>query len=84
LTVSSQVIHEPHGMTPPEQLFIVPFRLVKASTISPCGVTWVVVVPPPPCASYGVPSPNGRRAPETSWLRTSHTFPSGALKAPIP
>ncbi len=27
-TVSSQVIQEPHGMTPPLQLYIVPFRLV--------------------------------------------------------
>ena len=58
LTVSSQVIHEPHGMTPPEQLVIVPFRLVNASRTSPFGVTWVVVVPPPLRASYGVPGPN--------------------------
>ena len=39
LTVSSQVIHAPHGITPPEQLFIVPFRLVKACTTCPSGVT---------------------------------------------
>ena len=28
LTVSSHVIQDPHGMTPPLQLNIVPFRLV--------------------------------------------------------
>ncbi len=37
LTVSSHVIHEPHGMAPPAQLPIVPFRLVKSSSTSPCG-----------------------------------------------
>src|SRR5687768_18552460 len=58
LIVSSQVIQLPHGMMPPEQFIIVPFRLVKASTTSPDGLVTTVVVPPSALASYGVPGPN--------------------------
>ena len=54
LTVSSQVTHAPHGICPPEQFIIVPLRLVKERITSPYRVTWMVVVPPPAIASYGV------------------------------
>jgi hypothetical protein len=47
LTVSSTVIQDPHGMTPPAQFICVPLRLVKAWTTCPSGVTSIVVVPPP-------------------------------------
>ena len=46
LTVSSQVIHDPHGMPPPAQFICVPLRLVNASATSPVGETRAVVVPP--------------------------------------
>ena len=85
LTVSSQVTHDPHGISPPEQFIIVPLRLVNERTTSPVVVTWMVVVPPPAWASYGVPVP---KAAVTglliSWLRTRTTVPSGPGKAPIP
>jgi hypothetical protein len=35
LTVSSQVIQEPHGIGPPEQFIWVPLRLVKPRTTWP-------------------------------------------------
>ena len=58
LTVSSQVTQAPHGICPPEQFIIVPFRLVKARRTLPCLRDWIVVVPPPAIGSYGVPGPN--------------------------
>ena len=90
LTVSSHEIHEPQGMSPPAQLFIVPLRLVNESSTSPKGVTSTVVVPPSPCASYGVPGPNAfcgfeaGRGLFTSWFRTNHTLPSGPGNAAMP
>ncbi len=86
LTVSSHVIHEPHGITPPLQLNIVPFRLVWLRTTSPKGVTSTVVVPAPAFASYGVPVPNAGTLGllVISWLRTSTTLRLGPRKAPMP
>src|SRR5919204_4468284 len=86
LIVSSQVIHEPHGITPPLQLNMVPLRLVNACSTSPNGDTSMVVVPAPACASYGVPGPNADVLGllVISWLRTRTTFPFGPRKAPIP
>ncbi len=82
--VSSQVTHEPHGIWPPEQFIIVPLRLVKERMTSPWVETWIVVVPPPAMASYGVPGPKAGSGLLTSWLRTSTTVPAGPAKAPIP
>ena len=84
LTVSSQVTHEPQGMMPPEQLPTVPLRLVNARITSPFLVTWIVVVPPPPFASYGVPGPNAGPTGSTSWLRTRITVLPGPSKVPMP
>ena len=47
LTVSSQVIHVPHGVAPPAQLKFVPFRLVQIPASPRSRVTSSVVVPPP-------------------------------------
>ena len=82
--VSSHVTQDPQGIWPPEQFIIVPLRLVKALTTSPCLDTWTVVVPPPAIASYGVPGPKAGRAPLISWLRTRIDVPPGPLKAPMP
>ena len=86
LTVSSQVIQEPHGIRPPLQFIIVPLRLVNERITSPVWVTWVVVVPPRAIESYGVPGPNGAPGLLTSWLRTSSTVPvpTGPANAPMP
>ena len=54
LTVSSQVTQAPHGIRPPEQFIIVPFRLVNERITRPVGVTCTVVVPPRAIGSYGV------------------------------
>ena len=84
LTVSSQVTQAPHGIWPPEQFIIVPLRLVKDRITSPCLVTWMVVVPPPALASYGVPEANRRTARGrdvvTSWLRTSTHGAAGPVE----
>src|SRR5918994_4841038 len=84
LTVSSQVIQEPHGVGPPEQFICVPLRLVNACTTSPNLVTSIVVVPPPAIASYGVPGPNAGTGLLTSWLRTKMTLPFGPANAAMP
>src|SRR5918994_2500639 len=87
LIVSSQVIHDPHGMAPPAQFICVPLRLVNASTTTPNDVTRLVVVPPRADESYGVPTPPSaplNALPLCSWLRTSHTLPSGPGKAAMP
>ena len=84
--VSSQVIHELHGITPPLQLNIVPLRLVQDFTTSPYLVTSMVVQPAPAWPSYGVPGPKAETGSwlVTSWLRTSRMLPLGAAKAPMP
>ncbi len=46
LTVSSQVIHEPHGIRPPEQFIWVPARLANEYSTSPWSVRCTVDVPP--------------------------------------
>ena len=84
LTVSSQVTQDPHGIWPPEQFIIVPFRLVKERMTSPVCVTCTVVVPPRAIGSYGAPGPNAAPGLLTSWLRTSSTVPFGPLNAPMP
>src|SRR5918995_2114978 len=89
LMVSSQVIHDPHGMPPPAQFICVPFRLVHASTTSPNGVTRIVVVPPRADESYGSgvsgpPNAPPKALPFSSWLRTSHTLLSGRGEGALP
>ncbi len=91
-TVSSQVIHAPHGMPPPAQFIIVPLRLVHASSTSPNGVTRIDVVPPRPKRSYA--SSTGPKAScgvgsvgsglFSSWLRISQMLPPGAGNAAMP
>jgi len=46
LTVSSQVTHDPHGISPPEQFIWVPARLPYDSCTTPSPVTRTVDVPP--------------------------------------
>src|SRR5688572_18135832 len=82
LIVSSHVIHEPQGISPPEQFIIVPLRLVNDRITSPVFVTWIVVVPPPARESYGVPVPKAATGLLISWLRTRTTVPSGPGKDP--
>jgi hypothetical protein len=85
LTDSSQAIHVPQGICPPEQAIMTPFRLVYALTTSPCVVTSIVVVPARAIASYAfVASPNGGPGLFSSWFRRRITLPSGPGNAPIP
>ncbi len=84
LMVSSQVTQAPHGIGPPEQFIIVPLRLVKDRIGLPFLVTWMVTVPAPAMASYGVPGPNAGRGLLISWLRTSSTVSSGPSNAAMP
>src|SRR5258705_4936498 len=73
LTVSSQVIQEPHGMRPPEQFICVPDRLANEYCTSPSWVTCTVDVPPRAEVSYvgvpGAPNEPPRADPVSSWLR---------------
>src|SRR3954451_17636418 len=75
LTVSSHVIHEPHGIGPPLQFCRVPLMETYDERTSPSPSTSMVVVPPGDFGSYavaGLPKavvfpPAGSA---TSWLRT--------------
>src|SRR5690606_37118132 len=91
-TLSSQVSQLCHGVGPPAQLTIVPFRLMKSRTTSgtpPSAMrTSSEVVHPPALASYAFDtSPLGlavRGVSRFSWLQISRTLPLGSANAAMP
>jgi hypothetical protein len=86
-TASSPVSHDPHGVSPPPQLRLVPDRLANERTRLRSRSTHNVVVPPVTFASYGRARDGSTAGPSPrfiSWLRTRMVMPSGPGNAPMP